>query len=59
MKPHKLMALLLTFSTAAFAKVELGKTTMDIYGHVMLDIGIQTGQSNPVFPIARQTAHST
>jgi len=47
MKPYKLTAMLLAFSTAAFSEVELGKTTMDIYGHVMLDMGIQTGQSNP------------
>ncbi len=33
----------------ASAELELGKTSMDIYGHVMLDMGFQSGQSDPAW----------
>jgi hypothetical protein len=32
---------------AVSAELELGKTTMDIYGHVMLDMGYQARQNDP------------
>lgn len=45
---QKLLIILFTGITGfALAEVDIEKTTMDIYGHVMLDMGIQTGQSNP------------
>jgi hypothetical protein len=49
MKSHLATAsALLGISCAtAFGEIELKKTTMDIYGHVMLDMGIQSGQNNP------------
>jgi len=47
MKPKLLIFLLTSLTGIAFAEVKLGETTMDIYGHVMLDMGIQTGQNNP------------
>lgn len=43
----RFIVVLAAFSCGAFGEVELGKTTMEIYGHVMLDMGIQTGQSDP------------
>ena len=47
MKQYLTLILAVAISAISFAEVELGKTTMDIYGHVMLDMGIQAGQSNP------------
>ncbi len=47
MKTRILILTLLSLSCSTFSEVELGETTMDIYGHVMLDMGIQTGQSHP------------
>lgn len=47
MKTIRYMLLLCGCAVAASAELELGKTTMDIYGHVMLDMGYQAKQNNP------------
>lgn len=43
----KLFILCTCIAGAATAELELGKTTMDIYGHAMLDMGYQAGQNDP------------
>ncbi|MDF7826137.1 DcaP family trimeric outer membrane transporter [Pontiellaceae bacterium B12227] len=43
----KLLIIGCCFAVASGAELELGKTTMEIYGHAMLDMGFQAGQNDP------------
>jgi len=47
MKKRLLTSLCIGLSSMSFSELELGKTTMDIYGHVMLDMAFQAKQNNP------------
>lgn len=47
MKTMWYILLLYGCAVAASAELELGKTTMDIYGHAMLDMGYQVNQNDP------------
>jgi len=47
MKQKLLVTLFIGLTGIALAEVDVEKTTMEIYGHVMLDMGYQTGQNNP------------
>lgn len=47
MKTRLFTCLIAGLVSTSYAEMELGKTTMDIYGHVMLDMGYQAKQNNP------------
>lgn len=46
MKKNVLFSVCIGISTLASAELDLGKTTMDIYGFAMLDMGFQSGQND-------------
>ncbi len=47
MKKYISVVLFAGLASSIFAQVEVKKTTLDIYGHAMLDMGYQVKQNNP------------